>query len=398
MMVFGLASCASGPSQKTGRTQDEIARAQAAANPYLIQSTTKLTPSHMAGRKLVRVALLAPFASDNPAIRNEAQALQSAAELALFEHGDASMLLMPKDSGDTPEAARVAAIDAIRSGADFILGPLFASGVSAIAPYSRANNVPMFSFSTDTSEAGRTIYVLTFIPEDEARKIVRFAAQRGVKRLVILAPEGRYGDRVATAARETALAMGVKLVTDQRYDPRSNAKASPIEAAKQVARLIQGGTSRETAILIPERGATLRTIVQTLTQAGASSSKVRYLGTGLWSEAEALNDVRMEGAWFVTPDLAARGTFEEHFNATYQRRSTRLAGMGYDATAMLARMTRGGNKDGASARALEAPDGFAGVDGLFRFKGHVVERGMAVNEISARSSKVVQDAPKSFLQ
>jgi hypothetical protein len=100
----------------------------------------------------------------------------------------------------------------------------------------------------------------------------------------------------------------------------------------------------------------------------------------------------------VTPDLRARGTFEEHFNATYQRRSTRLAGMGYDATAMLARMTRGGKKDGASARALEAPDGFAGVDGLFRFKAHVVERGMAVNEITGRSSKVVQDAPKSFLQ
>ena len=351
----------------------------------------------MAGRKLVRVALLAPFASDNPAIRNEAQALQSAAELALFEHGDSSMLLMPKDSGDTPETARAAAIEAIGSGADFILGPLFASGVSAIAPYSRANDVAMFSFSTDTSEAGRTIYVFTFLPEDEARKIVRFAAQRGVKRLVILAPEGRYGDRISAAARETALAMGVKVIADQRYDPKSATMTSAVEASRKVGRLLQGTSDRQTAILIPERGPSLRTIVQTLTEAGASSSKVRYLGPGLWNEAETFSDARMEGAWFVTPDLTARRDFEDRFNATYQRRPTRLAGIGYDATAMLARMTRGGNKNGASAREIEARDGFEGVDGVFRFTGHVVERGMAVNEVTARGSRTVQEAPKSFL-
>lgn len=351
----------------------------------------------MAGRKLVRVALLAPFSSENPAIRNEAQTLQSAAELALFEHGDASMLLIPKDSGDTPESAREAAVDALRSGADFILGPLFASGVTAIAPYARANDVPMFSFSTDTSEAGRDIYVLTFLPEDEARQIVRYAAEQGVKRLVVLAPEGRYGDRVAAAARETAAAAGIEFMGDERYDPRSTSMTSAIEVSKRVAGRVSGGNaSRETAILIPERGAMLRAIVQTLGQAGASSRQVRYLGTGLWNDPDTLNDSRMLGAWFVTPDVAARSAFEQRFNQAYQRRPTRLAGMGYDATAMLARMTREGSKSGASARAIEAQDGFIGVDGLFRFRNHVVERGMAVNEVVTRGSKVVQVAPKAF--
>ncbi|GIU66416.1 penicillin-binding protein activator [Candidatus Phycosocius spiralis] len=344
---------------------------------------------------MVRVALLAPFASSNPAIQNEALALHNAAELALFEQGDSTMLLMPIDSGDTPESARTAAIEAIRSGADFVLGPLFASGVGAIAPYSRANNVAMFSFSTDISEAGRTIYVLTFLPEDEARNIVRYAGQRGIKRLIVLAPEGRYGDRVSTAARETASAMGLKILVDQRYDPRSSGLDSAIEASRRVARMI--GTGRENAILIPERGPVLRSIVQTLTEAGASSRNVRYLGTGLWNDAEVLSDVRMEGAWFVTPDFGARAGFEARFNEAYQQKPTRLAGIAYDATAMLARMTKGGNKSGASPRAIEAPEGFSGVDGLFRFKAHVVERGMAVNEVVARRSKVVQEAPQSFL-
>ena len=397
VMAVTLASCASTPAPPPPPPPPPPPVVQAPVNPYVIKATAKLTPPHMSGRKIVRVALLAPFSSDNPAIRNEAQTLQSAAELALFEHGDASMLLIPKDSGDTADSAREAGVDAIRSGADFILGPLFASGVSAIAPYARANDVPMFSFSTDTSEAGKDIYVLTFLPEDEARQIVSYAASQGIKRLIVLAPEGRFGDRVAGAAREAAQRAGLEFISDERYDPRAASMSGAIEAARRVASRVGGSTAtRDTAILMPERGAMLRSLVQTLGQGGATARRVRYLGTGLWNEPETLNDSRMAGAWFVTQDVAARSVFEQRFNTAYQRRPTRLAGMGYDATAMLARMTRDGNRAGASARAIEAPDGFTGVDGLFRFRNHVVERGMAVHEVVNRGSKVVQPAPKTF--
>ena len=201
---------------------------------YRIAATNKITPDNMVGRPIVRVALLAPFSSSNAALRDEAQTLKNAAELAMAERGDNSMLLLPKDSGDTPEAARTAVRLALQEGADFVLGPLFASGVGAIAPYARANNVPMISFSTDTSEAGRGIYVLTFLPEDEAQRIVRFAANKGVKRLVVLAPTGRYGDRIVEAASETARDIGMNYLGAIRYDPQSPAMGSAQEDRKSV--------------------------------------------------------------------------------------------------------------------------------------------------------------------
>lgn len=352
----------------------------------------------MLGRSIVRVALLAPFSSPNAALRDEAQTLQSAAELAISERGDNSMLLMPKDSGDTADEARSAVRIALQEGADFVIGPLFASGVGAIAPYARANNVPMISFSTDVSEAGRGIYVLTFLPEDEAQRIVRFAASRGVKRLIVLAPNGRYGDRIVEAASQTAREVGISYLGASRYEPQGNATASAQESARRAAQLSAGGLARETAILIPERGALLRTIGQSLTQAGASTSRVRYLGTGLWNDAETLSDPRLAGGWFVTPDSAARAAFEQRFREKYGRRPTRLAGMGYDATAMLAGMTRGGIASSATQSAIETRDGFIGVDGLFRFSRGVVQRGMAVNEVGPRGGRTLEAAPTSFRQ
>jgi branched-chain amino acid transport system substrate-binding protein len=392
-----VASCASSPEPEVARAPTSTARpTDTVRDAYKIAPIRETTPANMAGRPIVRVALLAPFSSPNAALRDEAQTLQSAAELAMAERGDNSMLLLPKDSGDTPEAARSAVRLALEEGADFILGPLFASGVGAIAPYARANNTPMISFSTDTSEAGRGIYVLTFLPEDEAQRIVRFAAARGVKRLVILAPNGRYGDRIVDAASDAARDAGINYLGASRYDTQSGSAAGAQDAARRAAQLAAGGAVRETAILIPERGGLLRTLAQTLTQAGAPTSRVRYLGTGLWNDAETLADPRLAGGWFVTPDAAARAAFEQRFRARYGRRPTRLAGMGYDATAMLAGMTRGGTTTTATQRAIETSDGFVGVDGLFRFNRGVVQRGMAINEVGPRGGRTVEAAPVSF--
>lgn len=380
-----------GPATGAGPRPAETSR-----DPFKIAAVSPLTPQAMAGRSVVRVALLAPFSSTNPALREEAQTMQAAAELALFEHGDGTLLLMPKDSGGTPEEAARAARGALQDGADYILGPMFASGVAAVAPYARANGAPVISFSTDTSEAGRGIYVLTYLPEDETRRIVSYAASQGVKRLVVIAPLGRYGDRVEEAARETAGANGMSFAGVERYEPSSPSMASATEAARRAAALTQGAARGEVAVLIPERGALVRAIAQTLTQAGAPGSRVRYLGTGLWNDPATLSDARLAGGWFVTPDVQARANFETRFRSAYGRRPTRLAGMGYDATALIARMTLNGDRDAVNRRAIETPDGFVGVDGLFRFNRGVVERAMAINEASPRGARVVQAAPQTF--
>ncbi|MEN9856611.1 MAG: hypothetical protein RLZZ157_1737 [Pseudomonadota bacterium] len=396
ILVTGCASTPSGKPDRVGGPQ--VRKNDDVRDVFRVPATNVYTPPGMTGRPIVRVALLAPFSSPNAGLRNEAQTLQSAAELAIAERGDNSMLLIAKDSGDSPEEARIAVRAALSEGANFVLGPLFASGVGAVAPYARANNAPMISFSTDTSEAGRGVYVLTFLPEDEAQRIVRFAASRGVKRLVVLAPTGRYGDRINDAAKEAAREVGLDYQGAARYDGQAGTLAAVQEGAKRAAQLASGGAARDTAILIPERGAMLRALAQSLSQAGAPASRVRYLGTGLWNDSETIADPRLAGGWYVTPDSAARTAFEQRFSAKYGRKPTRLAGMAYDATAMLAGMTRGGNAIAASPRAIEARDGFVGVDGLFRFSRGVVQRGMAVNEVGPRGGKTVDPAPASFSQ
>src|SRR4051812_2956407 len=85
-----------------------------------------------AGGIPARVALLLPLSSPSAETRSVAEALERAAELAVFDSKAGDILLMPRDDGGTPEKAAAAAAKAINDGAEIIIGPLFAQSVTAV--------------------------------------------------------------------------------------------------------------------------------------------------------------------------------------------------------------------------------------------------------------------------
>jgi len=78
----------------------------------------------------VKVALLLPL-TGNVNAQPVAKAMKQAGELALFDFDKPNVQLIPKDTRGTPEGARQAAQDAVKEGAELVIGPLFANEVSA---------------------------------------------------------------------------------------------------------------------------------------------------------------------------------------------------------------------------------------------------------------------------
>lgn len=391
VLLFALvSSCSSAPVQSTSTTATRTHYRE--TNPYRVAVTSPYTPANLVGQKLIRIALLAPINSSNPTIKEEAETLEAAARLALADAGDGKIVLFSEDSGATPEEATTAVKSALSKGADVVLGPLFASGVTAVAPYTRANNALLFSFSTDSTEAGRGVYVFSFLPEGDSRRIVNYAGTHGIRRMVILAPIGRYGDRIVAAAVASAASANVAILGTERYEVANNVMTGANDAARRAAVLSRGGVRGQTAIFIPERGPVLRSLIQTLTLNGASTSRVRYLGTSQWNEPTTISDSRALGAWFVRTDVSARTNFETKLRNQSQRRATRLAGMGYDVVTMLARMGVGGEKSTINTASIENPAGFQGVDGHYHFENGVIARDLAVVEIAPNGARIVEAA------
>ena len=371
---------------------------------------TGLIPPHMADREISRVAVLLPFSADNSGARGEALRLLRAAELALFERAGGNLLMIPKDTQGTPEGARAAALAAAEDGADLIIGPLFGTSVAAAGDVARQAGIPVIAFTTDTTVAGDGIYLMSFPPEIEVRRVVEYAARQGVERFAYLGPQDRYGMAVYNALQDSAMTAGGYVASESFYtgDVEAMARAS--------ARLTQGAFEPLTpdealerraldwmpdpdapfqAVILPEGGTRLRSLGPLLISQNVDPLVVRFLGTGLWNDPELLREPALHGGWFAASDQAAREHFEQAYEEAYGSEPSRVASLAYDAMALAAHLD--GGERGFSAEAIEEPQGFVGADGLFRFhRDGMIERGLAIYEIRSRGLREIEPAPLTF--
>ncbi len=368
-----------------------------------------VTPRHLEGQEVVRAALLLPFSHPNSAARTEANNLLRAAELALFEHGPETLILIPKDTGGTAEGAREATRAAIDDGADLILGPLFGDAAQAAGRVARRHDIPVLSFSTNTSIAGDGVYLLSLPPEQEVARVTQYASLRGVERFAFIGPGGAYGSTVRDALSDNAEMNGGYLAAEESYVGGVEAMTS---AARRLAEL--GFTSLEAeealefrasewepsvdapfqAVMLPEGGTRLRTLGPLLPYHEIDPLVIRFLGTGLWNNEESRREPVLHGGWFAGPDAEANGAFIQAFEAAFGDEPSGIASHAYDGVLLAVFFA---NNDGVSRRALEDPEGFYGANGLFRFRSDgQIERGLAVFEVRRNGFRTIDPAPRQF--
>jgi branched-chain amino acid transport system substrate-binding protein len=334
------------------------------------------------------VALLVPLSGPLAGIGRD---LLDAGQLAVVELGGNGLILTPKDTKGTPSGAAEAARRAIADGARLIVGPLTAPEVQAVQPLASEAGVDVLAFSNVAKVAGQGVFVLGFLPQDEAKRVARYAVSTGVDHLAVLAPSNDYGELAVGAFKQAAEAAGATVDPVEYYAPGG-------EDLHQIAeRMAGGGNPSFTAIFLPEpEPARLKTLASALPAASIDPTKIRLLGTKSWDAPGLAQDPALEGGWYAAPPPAARSEFDQHFAAAFGHPPQRLASLAYDAVGVAAVLERmpGGN---FTTEALENPSGFAGPDGIFRLlPDGTAERGLAVLQLGPDGIMVVSPAPESF--
>jgi branched-chain amino acid transport system substrate-binding protein len=347
-----------------------------------------------------KVALLVPLSGANAEL---GQAILDAAQLALFEAGGDRLTLVPRDTGGNANGAAGAARSAIGEGAHLILGPLLAPEVEAVKPIARDAHLNVIAFSTITSLAGGNVFLMGFLPRQEVVREVGYARQQGLSRYAALAPNSPYGHLIADALQEVTAASGATVAKVEFYDPRAGDVSQAVQNLFPAGNAAASPDSVPTttpsfdALLLPEGGAKLKQIARQVRTAAGEAKPLRLLGSGLWDVPDIGSEPALVGGWFASSPPEARQDFDRRFSATYGHQPPRLASLGYDAAALAAVLARGPSGEAFSQQAILNPNGFTGVDGLFRFTpAGLVQRGLAVLEVEPQGTVVVGPAPQSF--
>ena len=319
-----------------------------------------------------------------------AQSMRNAAELALSEFNNPNIQLIVKDDGGTAQGAQAAAQAAISEGAEIVLGPLFSHAVAAAGQVTRTRSVPMIAFSTDSNVAARGIYLLSFQPENDIDRIITFSAARGKRSMIAFVPDNAYGNVVEGAIKQYSSSRNTKIVALQRY----NQNASDIGSA---VRRIAGSLRQADLIVIADGAESTTLLVQALAASGANPRRVQFAGAGLWDDQNVFTIKDMDGAWFAAPDTAGFRAFAQRYKARFGSEPARTASLAFDAVSLVAQLVKTQGANRFSEEVLTSRSGFAGVDGVFRFRNDgTCERSLAVMEIRGGASRVIQPAPPNF--
>ena len=338
------------------------------------------------GTGQVKVGLVLPLsAAGNASIA--AQSMKNAAEMALAEFQNPNIQLLVKDDAGSAQGAQQGAQQALDDGAEIILGPLFAASVPATAQAARTRGIPVIAFSTDSSVAGRGVYLLSFLPESDVNRIVEYAASVGKRSFAAMVPENAYGNVVEVAFKQTVGRHGGRIVAFEKYG------ADRAGAAKNVAQSLRSAD----ALLIADDGDAVVSVADALTAAGANLRNVQLLGTGLWDNPRVFASAALQGGLYAAPDPSGFRAFAGRYRAKFGGEPVRTATLAYDAVALVAALARTQGPQRFAAETLTNPSGFAGIDGLFRFRSDGTnQRGLAVMRVASGGGQPVAGSPKSF--
>lgn len=327
-----------------------------------------------------RVALLVPMSGTNAGV---GQSIANATTMALLDTNAANLRIT---TYDTAQGASEAARRAITDGNRLILGPLMGGDIAPVLSQAKARQVPVVSFSNDTSLASRDVFLMGQMPDQSIARSVRYMRGKGAQSFAVLAPAGEYGQRAEAALRAAVAQSGGRFAGSESY---ARGNTSVVSAAQRLK--AKGGFD---TVLIAD-GPRLAAQGAAQFRPGAT----RIMGTELWSgEAAVARSPALSGAVFSAVADVRYQRFANSYRARFGGAPHRVATLGYDAVLLTLRVAR----DWPVGRAfptgqLRDSSGFLGLDGAFRFdREGVVERAMEVRDVRRGTVVVVDPAPARF--
>jgi branched-chain amino acid transport system substrate-binding protein len=337
----------------------------------------------------VKVALILPLTAAGNA-GTAGVAMRNAGEMALAEFTGPNVQLIVKDDGGTSVGSQQAAQQAIDEGAEILLGPLFAHSVTAAKPSARARGIPIIAFSTDTNVAGPGVYLLSFLPESDVDRVVSYAISQNKRSFIALMPTNAYGTVVEGEFKQAVARRGGRVMALEHYPDDRNRMGD-------AARLVAQAAPRADALFIPDGGDAVADVVVALANAGVNLRQFALLGTQLWDDPKIFANPALAGGWYPAPDPNGFRAFADRFRGRYRQDPPRPAALAYDAVALIAALVKTQGPNRFSPEVLTNPSGFAGIDGVFRFRPDGTnQRGLAILRVAPGGGQVISPATRTF--
>lgn len=188
------------------------------------------------------IALLLPISSD---YKRAAEAVRDGfLAMDRFNPNPDKPAIRVYDFGKDPAEAANVYKQAVKDGADFIVGPLGLEATKAVVDKTNLKKPTLLLSHTDERIGASNIFQFGLSPEQEARQAAERAYLDGHRLAAVLFPDTPWGERMKAAFVEHWETLGGLVVRTQSYDARAGDHAESIKALLNITQ----GEARKAAL------------------------------------------------------------------------------------------------------------------------------------------------------
>ena len=320
--------------------------------------------------------------------------LENAARMAVSDLNGVQIDLRVYDTAANAEIAAQQAQLAVSQGARIILGPLYAASTKAVGEAVASQGVNVLSFSNNTTIAGGNIFLLGHTFENTADRLARYASLADKSSIIVMHATNDAGTIASKAVSDATLATTSFVVSDIAYPLTQEGVIEAVPMVREAVEEFQA----DAIFLTSNTAGALPFLSQLLPEAGVDPEEVQYIGLTRWDiPAQTLELPGVQGGWFALPDPDRSAAFQARYEVTFGGQPHRLGSLAYDGIAAIGALVSAHGRSALTKTALTQPNGFEGVDGVFRLlPDGTIERGLAVAEVIDQQVVVIDPAPQIF--
>lgn len=371
----------------------------------LIQSKTAPMVAINKPQGNIRAAMLMPL---NGRAKTIGEDMRRGAELAVFTLGNANIDLT---FHDTSEGVEKAMGDAIKQQADLVIGPLFASNTMKAQPIAQMANLPILSFSNDSTARNDGVWLIGQTPEQEIETVLTYALKtvkpiaasgREVLSLAIITQDSAYGARVSQHAIKTLRRQGQFYAEELTLSEAIlNDEKSLRASIKKMTNWLppaSDGSSRtpdfDLVLIAGDAGFSLR-VAPVLNWYDLDPEVVQYLGTSVWDSPATLQEPSLTGGWFAQLPSERRDSFSLIWDKAHQNRASKYAILAFDVVALATTLDRSSQETITASMVDEK--GFSGFSGAFRLNlDGSTTRPLEIKSIANNQGTVIVPPKRNF--
>lgn len=321
-----------------------------------------------------KTAILLPLSGDSASLGD---AFRNAILMAQLERStDETTEVSFYDTKGTPTGATEGYYQAKNDDADIILGPVFSSEVAKIADLDPS--IPVISFTSDASVLKNDVYTMALLIDQQVRRVVDFACQKGQQRFALLGPKDKTGEIVVQAFEKAVQSCPTMQVSHiSMYESKNPdltsavAKIAPplidlkkenlTEEEKEWATNPTAERIEFDALFVFEQGVRLQQLVSLLGYYDVTPNLVSFYGL---ATLRAQHNRDLVGAYFADLPQGKLKLFQKNYQDAFGEKPLMVSALGYDAISLVSFLSK---KRQLNRSALEASEGYLGINGRFRF-------------------------------